>query len=733
MPYNSKIANKLLVTPFDRRACVKVEVSKNLTEEEFCKYCYSSPAFENKNKDFIDENSEAIENEFVIKTEEMKAKYYEQEKNHEYFCIWLENFNISKVYTITGNAGAGKTTFINYKRCTEKDINWIVLDIYDAPNTIEWMPDISTRINQFYRAQGKVYACILQKIQEEMLYGLDEDENYSIEKSIEKLEKVVNGYQNNYIKRYPSARTLFDGIKQILSETKQKQEKIAAVAKMFQEEFDGTIDKNNSEIDKALNVLLLVLLCKEEKKDVKYVLVFDNFERFIKSNELYNKDITEIRIQLDNYVERINRKGNCFREKFKFILSVRDGTARMCNGVSAHAADTAPSNLNLNGWYNVDDIIKKKKEWYRKEGIDLSNADLVEKIVGDLRQQRSDKTLTGLKLMLDPLFNNNKRLLIDFVGSMVERPDNKEALIQYEKLLNENMSKSTFAARSIIRGLVLDNIEKNKDHLFEHLKTFSAHGQYNGLGDARKILTILYNHIRNGEKNEMLVSEVLSSLFAEDNVESVWNLPEYAEKRKTISEIMYFMNSYNNRENDGIQFIEIQYKTINNKENSVIAGSASELENIITENMENCAIRLMPAGEVYLEKIVASFEFFSFRYCRTYKPLYMLVPTPDEIRIQRPEDLACYKVICRVTEYAAKCIKTLEAGEDSIRLNIGKGEGILHRVRIKNAHKAYIQEFASYIEQKYVKDNSAESIDVIYVNRYQQLLEKIREQLLKYN
>ena len=111
----------------------------------------------------------------------------------------------------------------------------------------------------------------------------------------------------------------------------------------------------------------------------------------------------------------------------------------------------------------------------------------------------------------------------------------------------------------------------------------------------------------------------------------------------------------------------------------------------------------------------------------------MLVPTPDEIRIQRPEDLACYKVICRVTEYAAKCIKTLEAGEDSIRLNIGKGEGILHRVRIKNAHKAYIQEFASYIEQKYVKDNSAESIDVIYVNRYQQLLEKIREQLLKYN
>lgn len=55
----------------------------------------------------------------------------------------------------------------------------------------------------------------------------------------------------------------------------------------------------------------------------------------------------------------------------------------MCN-VSLHSADTAPSNLDLNGWYDVDNIIQRKKEWYKKSGIVIENIDLVEQIVGGL-------------------------------------------------------------------------------------------------------------------------------------------------------------------------------------------------------------------------------------------------------------------------------------------------------------------------------------------------------------
>ena len=45
MAYTSRIANHLLVTPFDDKCAVSDAVSDKLTEEEFCKYCYSSPKF----------------------------------------------------------------------------------------------------------------------------------------------------------------------------------------------------------------------------------------------------------------------------------------------------------------------------------------------------------------------------------------------------------------------------------------------------------------------------------------------------------------------------------------------------------------------------------------------------------------------------------------------------------------------------------------------------------------
>lgn len=40
----------------------------------------------------------------------------------------------------------------------------------------------------------------------------------------------------------------------------------------------------------------------------------------------------------------------------------------MCN-VSLHSADTAPSNLDLNGWYDVDNIIQRKKNGIRKVAL----------------------------------------------------------------------------------------------------------------------------------------------------------------------------------------------------------------------------------------------------------------------------------------------------------------------------------------------------------------------------
>lgn len=250
----------------------------------------------------------------------------------------------------------------------------------------------------------------------------------------------------------------------------------------------------------------------------------------------------------------------------------------MCN-VSLHSADTAPSNLDLNGWYDVDNIIQRKKEWYKKSGIVIENIDLVEQIVGDYRRC-GDNTLTGLKLTLEPLFNGNKRLLIDFIGGMLERPSDKEILNKYIALWKEDTSLARFAARSIIRGLVLYNIERNKDHLFEHLKTYSSHRNYNGLGDARKLLTILYNHIQNGEDNEMPVSEVLSKLFVTDNISEIWPSDEYTEKRKTI-DTGYYIEQYFHAHN--VRFIAVTDQFDTADSGNLHGGIMLPLKNMINE------------------------------------------------------------------------------------------------------------------------------------------------------
>ena len=82
MPYLSRIANDLLVTPFDKKAFVENEISKKLTEKEFCEYCYSTPMFEKSDDLPISESDRLDDTEFIMKLNEIREKYYEQKNNY---------------------------------------------------------------------------------------------------------------------------------------------------------------------------------------------------------------------------------------------------------------------------------------------------------------------------------------------------------------------------------------------------------------------------------------------------------------------------------------------------------------------------------------------------------------------------------------------------------------------------------------------------------------------------
>lgn len=105
MAYTSRIANELLVTPFDDKSIVSSDVSARLTPEEFCDHCYCSPQFEFETNYLNDEflNSDDI----PTKIEELMNQLFKQKTSYNNFNTWLNNFESEneKVYTINGNAG----------------------------------------------------------------------------------------------------------------------------------------------------------------------------------------------------------------------------------------------------------------------------------------------------------------------------------------------------------------------------------------------------------------------------------------------------------------------------------------------------------------------------------------------------------------------------------------------------------------------------------------------------
>lgn len=725
MSYSSKIANLLLITPYDNRANVADSILEKMSEEEFCNHCYSKPKFSRKTP-FVPESDNYTDDDYRISTEDLERQRYNQTRSYENFNTWLSSFKNSTVYTINGNAGTGKTTFINHERYTNKSIEWIIMDIYRAPSHIEWISDISTDIKSFNKAAAKVYGCLLNKIQHLIFRQTDDDGLFSIDKTYKKLCSLSSNYKNKWSKYYPSGKTLMDNIVKILdNEEATDVQKVIKCAESFKKYFSEDFGPEATGTTKALNFLLLSIICETQNTFKKHIIVFDNFERFIGKNEIYNLDVDKIRLFLNDYIMRINDAPNIFKEKFKFAMAVRDSTARMCR-VTIHAADTEPNNLDLNNWFDVENIIQLKKEWCKKENILIDNVDLIEQIIGDIRTCQ-DKTVTGLKLMLDPLFNNNKRLLIDFMGRIIELPQNSDLIDKYKSLWSDDTQYSRFAARSIIRGLVLYSIEQEGDHLFKHLKSYSDNRNINGLGEARKILTILYNHIENGEENEMSIASLLSILFNKKDVQNYWLDPKNSSQTKTISEILFYMNSYNRRENDWIQFVDIQYKNVSSlTDDSISVNNEDQLKEFFDKNMSNCTIHLMPAGRVYLESIVASFEFFSLRYLQHYKPLFSLIPTPSEIeKCKNVTDLQCYITINRVANYALKCIRTLKSGEDFIQLvRKNKDTGIWHRSRIKNQHISYIDAFILYLSKTYIDSDKLCTSNTIK-DKYRSLCEKI--------
>ena len=731
MAYGSRLANQLLGTPFDDKCSVPIEVRKLLTPKEFFDHCYVRPDFmESKTEKGTDEGYEEAADMFAQKVQKDLADMALIRANaHSAFFRWLDDFSEMKVYTISGNAGTGKTTLVNSLRFLRRKehTEWIILDMFRAVNPIRWYGDYRTRVSDFRQAYGKTYGIVLRTISEILFKHVDvesgEIKPLPCEKARDQLTFLIDNYRNYYEKDNPAGSTFIRNVGKKLSMRGRISERIDAIAAYCADFFSKSGD-SKEKFDEALDILLLLLRCSSSDKNTRYIITFDNFERFINDDEIYNKKVDEIRKDLNDYVDGLENH----KDVFKFIMAIRSSTIRMCRA-SKQVSDSLPNDLNIELWYNCDDIIAKRLAWYKsimKSDVkDTEGFDLVFQIVGDERTMR-DSVKTGLKLYIDPLFNYNKRLIIDFISGIVESPNNKGAIKQYEALWNEGSWKknsiSRYGARSIIQGLILETLER-QDNLFSAMKASDPRTINPGSGIARRILTILYDYQHDFKNSLMPLTDVVRyyyDLNSKDEAKDYWETMDEEEK-DVFSEVLYNMNSYNRRSNDWIQLLDIQ---IQNQDIDIKLRDSSDLKDLIAENMINMTLHILPAGIVYLTDIVQSFEFFSMRYSKKYYPLFALIPDSETMRdVSDVKSLFCYQVINNTVKCALRCMRELRKSNSDIPLFVERSK-YYHINRIRNHHQGYLANFVKHIRHSVIPNCDVSSQES---GKYEELCEAIEE------
>ncbi len=694
MPYLSRFANMLLSSPFDSMAEIDPQIRRLLTKDEFIEHCFSEPQFEHKNLD--DESDELIsaDNYFYNKNE-LLDQWYSLKKYKENFFNWLHNGRTDGVYTISGNAGTGKTTYVNYLCETVADHRWIVLNMTKASNTVVWLNDHMTNFSAFELAYKKIYSSILEYIKSAIFDVPAQTDKEYCEKVKATLDRICRNYKNKFGKSIRSKNKFFETLCPLATGGGSGEILIEKIVRHFADSFDKLLSDNDFShgLPRLMEIFLIFIRCLNDE-DKMTVIVFDNLERFVCDDELFNDEIDEIRKKISNYAKNLESDTNRNSNLFKFIMVVRNKTARML-GVRLQSADNLPKNLDISEWFDIYDIIDKKAQWLQNKSVNIKKINFLRSIASDCKVCSTGE-VTGLQRFIEPLFNNNKRLIVDFLGMLIERPNYEKNIELYYNLMKEDNKICRFAARSIVRGLILQRLE-TEDSLFKNLMTYRDN-RTQGIGVTRKILTVLHNSALDAVA-DISIMDVISRIFNLNEADEY--LQANDRRLDSFFQALFYMNSYNRRTNDWIQLVDLQIKNENKK---TVIERWEDLKDLISKKRSDIYLNIMPAGEAYLRYIVTSFEFFSLRYINPYEPLFTLIPDENEMNSVKTTDIRCFKKICEVSRRASDCISRIN---DNLRLKWERGaHGVLHKDRIKQAFYDYIDKFLYMLRYRRDSENN---------------------------
>lgn len=741
--------HRLLCVPYNDDYMAEGGIKDILTTEEFFENCFVHPQFHKEIKELLNEGSDEGEPEiddFEINLEKLELVKRLDRQENEYSLLeqWIKSRQ-AQIFCIRGDAGTGKTTFLNHLRYKYRNepIYWNVVDIQKATQEVAFMY-YRIQIPDFHSIYSKSIAALLANLTNS-LYPKDSDNRIILSDSADIIKRVAKYYRKKFDGYYPreEIKNFFEGLDLREINPKSVCEECAFHIKQW---LEGILQEQP--ISQAYAIILetyvFYAVCANETEH--HIIALDNIERFVGPDEIYNAQLTEF-VEETRRIQRAIFENNHL--SYQLMMFMRNTSVRMFT--SRQATELFSHTFDLSCWFDASEILQKKIKWYDSRGIDIEGKDILLAIINDMGSYGD--TLRGLHFKISMLFNYNKRLIVRFLMQLIYFPLNESYMNKFRFYWDEckelKPSLNKFAARSIIYRLVLNALREDK--FFVHIIEQSGCSEgtdtaFDGTGYARKILSILYLNYLPYEENPhdiertyIRLDDLVNKLYtSSDNSMQLLLDPANSDRLDRLAQVLFYMNYYDVRRENCLHFVDIQYNHSSNS--NIKISNYEQLKKYICENYASIKVRITNAGVAYLNYVVSSFEFFACKsitkkYHTLYfgqkdiPPLLCSVPTVDEIKSNDISSLTCVKTITVVMKEALSCIQGLNGSQNPVGFQAKRYvKPKTHQERIMNAHRGFIDNFIECLRHLYKEAYREDEEFARKFNDFQWELLKLRNQ-----
>jgi hypothetical protein len=491
-------------------------------------------------------------------------------------------------------------------------------------------------------------------------------------------------------------------------------------------------DDIKSIIQRILEAMTKFLFCyikakkSSEGENIKgYILGFDNIECYIKDHTvIFDKDIVSISTAIEQFISNAKKEygkiNEIFSKYFKFILAIRDTTARFV--ISGAHGDVSYANVDVSSWYVFREILSKKEGIL--ERLDLGDkTENVRKLLSILKVITNDSNGIGQSfntLSLE-MYNHNKRRTVRILNKIIRKmtelkKENKNliSLDTFQSYWSEPPIAYKYLCRRAITRLIFDFIDfspKDDAQKISFFDKIHVNHADNEMGTyARRILCFLL-YESDGKIDEKYVSfyNFIKGIFAppRDNEIEINVFDAIAEVLLAMNESSFFKYNW-------VQLIVIKFNATSDIDKSQLAEKLRESYENKIEKDNDFGIRITNAGR-FFAYIQSDFEYFASRYCKNIAAFSPLIWVKDIDAIKN--------IIKTVFTNAEKCIKTVikfEKNYFSDYKNIyhkeyfykwtllGKEKPKLpHPYRIIDTHCSYLAHYKNFLEAEKAKNNNS--------------------------